>query len=234
VDIRRLFDDLRTVASMPRVEIVASRGGAVEEEALQELSQPHPRLPVVGRKAVGAALLPLDRFEDVDGYLANLRYARRRVRRASKLGYVVAPFDPDERRSDLLAIHKSMPERQGRPMDAEYLDPNATFRTGPGFEYIGVLRDDVLVAYCRVLYAGDIASMDRVMGHGDHMADGIMFLLTAGLVEHVKKVRPQTRYLYYDMFFGAGEGLRQFKTRVGFQPHWVRWRREAGRRGGRA
>ena len=27
------------------------------------------------------------------------------------------------------------------------------------------------------------------------------------------------------MFFGAAEGLREFKTRVGFRPHYVHWKR---------
>jgi hypothetical protein len=27
------------------------------------------------------------------------------------------------------------------------------------------------------------------------------------------------------MFFGAAEGLREFKTHLGFRPHYVRWTR---------
>ena len=63
------------------------------------------------------------------------------------------------------------------------------------------------------------------MGHGNYLADGIMFLLIASIVEHVKTVRSDTRYLYFDMFFGAGDGLRAFKTSAGFRPHYVHWRR---------
>ena len=64
------------------------------------------------------------------------------------------------------------------------------------------------------------------MGHGDHLANGVMFLLMSGIVDHVKSARPQARYLFYDMFFGAPDGLRAFKTNAGFQPYHVRWRRE--------
>jgi hypothetical protein len=226
--VQRVLDDLRTLVTMPRVEVVASRGGAVEDELWRDFNRPHPRFKVVARKAVGAELLPLDELASAEEYLERLRYARRRVRRASRLGYTVALFDPSERRADLLAIHASLPERQGRPIDAEYLDPAANSPTGPDYAYVGVLRDGTIVAYSRVRYAGDIAGMDRVMGHGDHLAAGVMFLLVAGIVEHVKEVRPQMRYIYYDMFFGAGEGLREFKTRAGFTPHYVRWKREVG------
>jgi hypothetical protein len=223
--LRGRLDDLRTIAAMPRIDLVASRGSPEEEAELEYLRSRHPRYKVVGRKVVGAALLPLDGFDDAEGYLAELRYARRRVRRADRLGYSFAPFEPDARRAELLAIHTSMPERQGRAIDPSYLDPEATYPHGAAFDYVGIVRADVLLAYSQLLYAGDMAAMARVMGHGEHLADGIMFQLVAGIVGHLKQARPQTRYLFYDMFFGAAPGLREFKTRAGFRPHYVRWKR---------
>jgi|tagenome__1003787_1003787.scaffolds.fasta_scaffold20943885_2 hypothetical protein len=226
--LRRLLGDLRMAATMPRVEIVVSRGRRHEEECLRQFRQRHPRLKIVGRKVMGVALLRLDEFPGDDGYLERLRYARRRVRRAHRLGYTVATFDPNERRAELLAIHSSLPERQGRPMDAPYLDPDASYEIAPHLESIGVLKDGVLVAYSELEYAGDIVGTSRIMGHGDHLNNGVMFLLIAGIVEHVKSTRPDIRYVFYDMFFGAGDGLRAFKTHAGFRPYWVRWRREPG------
>jgi hypothetical protein len=225
--VRRLLADVRTAATMPRIELVASRGDPAEDEVLRDYSRPHPRYRIVGSKVVGAALLPLDEFDDVDGYLAHLRYARRRVRRARRLGYVIDRFDPNERRAELLAIHTSLPARQGQPIGAAYVDPAAVYDAGPFVDYLGAFRDETLAAYAQLRYAGEIVGLDRVMGHGDHLRDGIMFLLVAGVVEHVKSTRPHTRYVLYDMFFGAGEGLREFKTRLGFRPHYVRWRRDA-------
>jgi hypothetical protein len=223
--VSHVIADLRTAAKMPRVDVVASRGEPAEEEVLRFFSRPHPRYRIVGNKTFGAALLPLDDFEDVEAYLANLRYARRRVRRAARLGYAVHPFEPEERRSELLAIHTSLPQRQGRPIDDAYLDPAAQYETGPFMEYLGVFQDGALVAYSHLWYAGEIVGMNRVMGHGDHLANGIMFLLMAGIVEHVKRTRPDIHYVFYDMFFGAAEGLREFKTHLGFRPHHVRWTR---------
>jgi hypothetical protein len=225
--LRRTIDDLRTAAAMPRVDIVLSRGRPDEEELLRLFRGRHPRYKVVGRKVVGVALLPLDDVADGDAYLAAHRTARRRARRAERLGYSVAPFDPAPRRSELLAIHSSLPERQGRPIDADYLDADATWETGPQIDYIGVFKDDVLLAYSRVQYAGEIAGLPRIMGHGDHLDNGVMFLLMAGIVDHTKSNRPDARYVMYDTFFGAPEGLRWFKTHLGFQPYYVRWKREA-------
>jgi hypothetical protein len=223
--VRHVISDLRTAAKMPRVDVVASHGEPAEEEVLRFFSRPHPRYRIVGNKAVGAALLPLDEFDDVEGYLANLRYARRRVRRARRLGYVVDRFDPGDRRSELLAIHRSLPERQGQPIDAAYLDPTAEYETGPHMDYLGVFSDGTLVAYSHLWYAGEIVGMNRVMGHGDHLDNGVMFLLMAGIVEHVKTTRSDIHYVFYDMFFGAAEGLREFKTHLGFRPHYVHWKR---------
>ena len=223
--VQRLLGDLQTAMAMPRVDIVVSRGSPAEDRILLELARPHPRYRIVGRKTVGVALLPLDEFDDVEGYLANLRYARRRVKRASRLGHKADLFAPNDRRSELLAIHRSLPERQGRPMAAAYLDPSATYETPPQVEYIGIFREDVLVAYSELEYAGEIVGTSRIMGHGNYLADGIMFLLIASIVDHVKTVRSDTRYLYYDMFFGAADGLRAFKTNAGFRPHYVHWRR---------
>jgi hypothetical protein len=225
----RLRADLRTAATMPRITVLASRGEPGEDEILRAFRRRHPRYKLVGRKVVGVALLRLDAFEDVEGYLAGLRYARRRVRRAARVGYAVREFDPRERRAELHAIRTSLPERQGRPMDPEFLDPGAPYPTGPRIEYLGVFRDDVLVAYVNLEYAGEIVGMMDLFGHGEALADGVMFLLTAGVVERAKVAHPETRFVYYDMFFGASDGLRSFKTNAGFAPYWVRWRREPPR-----
>jgi hypothetical protein len=216
---------------MPRIDIVLSRGRPDEEELLQLFRRRHPRYKVVGRKVVGVALLPLDDLADGEAYLATptRRYARRRARRADRLGYSVALFDPARRRSELLAIHESLPERQGRPIDADYLDADATWETGPHIDYVGVFKDDVLLAYSRVQYAGEIAGLPRIMGHGDHLDNGVMFLLMAGIVDRTKSYRPEARYVMYDTFFGAPDGLRSFKTNLGFEPYYVRWKREPAR-----
>jgi hypothetical protein len=230
--LRRLVGDLRTAATMPRLTIVLSRGSEEEEAVLERFRRRHPRYRIVASKAVGVALVALDDVTGVDDYLAGLRYARRRVRRAARLGYRFEVFDPDERRDELLAIHASLPERQGRPIDPEYLDPDVVHDRGPDIEYVGVFLDGVVVAYSRLDYLGEIAGMGRIMGHGDHLEKGVMFLLTAEIVGHVKATRPGARYLFYDMFFGAPDGLRAFKTNLGFRPYYVRWVREPARAGG--
>ena len=83
----RLLADLRTAVTMPRVDVVASRGEPAEDEILRFLRRPHPRYRIVGNKVVGAALLPLDEFDDLDGYLAPLRYAESEGWLARRVGH---------------------------------------------------------------------------------------------------------------------------------------------------
>ena len=199
---------------MPRVTIVLSRGGEEEEAVLARFRRRHPRYRIVASKAVGVALVPLDDVTGVDDYLAGLRYARRRVRRAARLGYRFDVFDPDERRDELLAIHASLPERQGRPIDPEYLDPDAVHDRGPDIEYVGVFLDGVVVA----VQPPGLPRRDR--GHGPHHGsrrpprEGGHVPAHRGDRGPCQGHPPGARYLFYDMFFGAPDGLRAFKTNL--------------------
>jgi hypothetical protein len=59
-----------------------------------------------------------------------------------------------------------------------------------------------------------------ILGHGDHLANEIMYLLFQGVVED------QAGYsgvLYYNRFDSGTEGLRFFKSRLGFYEGDVAW-----------
>ena len=114
--VQRLLDDLQTAMAMPRVDIVVSRGSPAEDRILLELRGR------IGSDVRGRWRCCRSTNSMMSKDLANLRYARRRVKRASRLGHKADLFAPNDRRSELLAIHRSLPERQGRPMAAVYLD----------------------------------------------------------------------------------------------------------------
>jgi hypothetical protein len=227
---RHTFDDFRTGASMPHVDVALSSGPPGEDELLHLFRRHHPRYKVVGLKVVvGVALLPLDDLADLadgEAYLATRRYARRR---AERLGGSVALFDPVPRRSEVLAIHASLPKRQGRPIDADYLDADAIWETGPQIDHLGVFEDDVLLAQSCEHYGGEIAGLPPIMGHGDHLDNGVMFPPMAGIVDHTKSSRPGARHVMHDTFIGAPDGLRSFKTNLGFQPNYAGWERKPAR-----
>lgn len=168
-----------------------------------------------------------------DAYLAASAgsYARRKLRRAERDGYTFASIERDDYLDDIFAINTSMQARQGRPMDEHYRKRPEPY--GPLPEYTcprhrmgtyGVLKDGHLVAYTWVYMSGEMCMFNTILGHGDHMEAGVMYLLVAGVIRELM-TSAGLRYAMYERHTSGTEGLRFFKERMGFGPHWVDWQR---------
>jgi hypothetical protein len=194
----------------------------------QAFTARHPRFPFVQRKTFGAALrdLNIPRETLFDG--PHFTYLRRKVRRAEKLGYRVVPIDPSHYLDQIMRIHASGPVRQGRVMQADYLDRNkvSLFNTKPGPWY-GVLDPEgTLQAYCHLPVIGDCCAYSRILGNAGKLDHGIMYLLiyyTVTRMHHLRITQGHPTWVMYDMFLGGLEGLREFKRRAGFSPERVTW-----------
>ncbi len=162
-------------------------------------------------------------------------WMRQKVRRAVKLGYEFAAFEFDEYLDDVYEINTSKGERQGRPMTQAYRErpqprgrsaeqPCPRHRTG----WFGVFREGKLFAYAKVPQCGEMMLFSMILGHGDHMEDGLMNLL---VYEAVKWHREQagTSYAVYFLHDSGTTGLQFFKRKMGFAGYVVRW--ELGHRG---
>lgn len=217
----------REVARLPRVEIPLW-GGETCEAMYRSFTSRHARFPLVQRKAWGIALLPLtDTFET---YFSDPERSllRRKARRAEKKGYRYDRFLARSRLDELLAINASAPERQGRAMDDAYLDADAfasSLDRCP--EFRGVFdREGTLVAYAEVPVCGDLFLLSRLLGHEEHLDEGVMYLLIGEVVREMTARREGTGHPawgMYDTMVGAGPGLRFFKERLGFRSYNVRW-----------
>lgn len=190
--------------------------------------EPHPRFKVIQRKRWGVALLRLP--DQPAQYLKGKpREALRTNRnRCLGLGYRFGTVDPLARLDDILAVHRSIPERQGRPMDSSYLDPAALRDYFTTREKVFAVLDanGTLKAYAEVLVVGEVAILNRLMGHGDALENGVMYLCISEAVLELSQRRRESGqpvWLSYDTFFGGSPGLRYFKERLGFRPYKVRW-----------
>lgn len=154
------------------------------------------------------------------------RTARKRADRAERLGYRFAEIEAHDHADDIFAINTSLDERQGRPMSAGYRERPSV---SPDPEYAcprhavrryGVLSGRRLVAYLWLYRAGDLGLVSSILGHGDYLDDGIMYLLMQGCIE---REIPHGGFLVYNRHDSGTEGLRFYKERCGFDPAEVAW-----------
>lgn len=202
------------------------------QNLFEKFTAPHPRLEGYGTYEPGASILVVRSYEE---WWDNVgQYTRRKVRRAGKRGYVFAEIERDDHLDDIYAINTSMEERQGRPMTESYQKRPGPFGALPAstcprhrIRAFGVLHEGRLVAYTWIHQVGEMCLFSTILGHGDHLNEGIMFLLVAESLR-VLTDEAGTRYAMYNMHYSGTEGLRFFKERMGFRPFRVRWVAEDG------
>jgi hypothetical protein len=201
------------------------------DRLFDKFTAPHPKHPEYGAYQNGCSILVLPQaFDDYwmgpAGY-----YTRRRVRKAQKLGYTFEIIDRDQWIDDIFAINTSMAERQGREMTESYRSRPDPYGEPPPYpcprhqvRTYGVIKDGHLYAYSWVFQVGEMCLFSTILGHGDHLADGVMFLLISEILRDLLDVAG-TRYAMYNMHISGTEGLRFFKEQMGFRGYWVDWQR---------
>lgn len=155
--------------------------------------------------------------------------SRNMVRKAQKLGYVYRRANPEEWLDDVLAIRTSDPLRQGKPIP-EYFKQRPkrlmldAFEGGcqyHGEEFYGIFKDERLVAYATVFFYGELGQVNHILGHKEHLGEGVMNLLVWEAVNDIIERRPWVRainYLYPDK---PDSGIGVFKRSIGFEPACV-------------
>lgn len=149
--------------------------------------------------------------------------SRNMVRKANKY-YYYTTFNYNSRLNEIYEINTSTPHRQGKPMTVAY-----TSRPQPSsqwdlcnsihrYTFIGGFNEDgVLRAYCALAILGDIAIINQILGHVDHLPNGIMNGLMAYMVAYLQRSTKCTYINYLDLT-SCSVGLAKFKLSVGFEP----------------
>lgn len=155
------------------------------------------------------------------------RTARKRVARAERHGYRFEVVKRHEYVDDIYEINTSLKERQGRPMSDGYLQrpsrtPLPAYACGRhAIRTYGVLHGTNLAAYLWLYRAGELALVSSILGHADHLDEGIMYLLVAGALE--TEISHGQGALVYNRHDSGTDGLRFFKERCGFEERRVEW-----------
>ena len=208
---------------------VSMFGSEYARERFGYFSSPHPQFPLIPRKSMGAAMIDLQA-----GYADYQRskfrtLAKRKLKAAKQRKYSYAKIDAASAIDQVMEINASRPERGGRPMLPLYLNRSKfeLILGEIGNAHVVRCPDGKIVAYALVPNIGDLWTLDYVLGHGDHLSSGVMYLLMAHVIEEkfeLAKTAGNPKWIMYDTWFGANAGLRQFKAALGFSPYWVRWR----------
>jgi hypothetical protein len=208
---------------------VSMFGGEYAREKFRYFSSPHPQFPLIPRKSLGAAMIELQ-GSYADYRLSKMRgIAKNNLKLAMKRKYSYAKIDALSALDQIMEINRSRPERGGSPMAPLYFDRSKfeLILRAIGNAHVVRCRAGKIVAYALVPNFGDLWTFDYVLGHGDHLKSGIMYLLMARVIEEkfeLAKTAGNPKWIMYDTWLGANPGLRQFKAVVGFSPYWVRWR----------
>lgn len=184
----------------------------------------HPKFPLVRKKTIGLALIDKRDFESSETYLKSVNGKNSAAyfsRKAAKNECVFKSINANDFVDEIDAIHISAGQRQGRSIDASYLDKITEYPADEHNLYFGVFKDEKLVAYLWIVRSGELLLMNRIMGHNDFLDLGIMYLLVTSFVQAAFEI--SSPVIMYDTLLGGGDGLKLFKKRCGFKPYRVKW-----------
>lgn len=221
-------DLISTWPTMQSIE-VGIWGGDMQRRIYERMVSRHPKFPIFRLKTVGVALIELP--ETVEEYVAGdkRRLVRNRGNKALKAGYSFSRMDPAASLDDVLAVNLSNVKRQGGELPRRYTDPAevAAWSRQEGDFFCVRDKERKVVAYIHGVDLGEVYSLDTVIGHFDYLQDGVVWLLIRETVKECiarRRNGSSLRYVMYDMYLGALEGLRFFKQQMGFLPYRVKWR----------
>ncbi len=230
---RRRFDALRArwertraLLRAPRIQI-ETYGDAKAWAIHRSFTARHRRFKFTSAKRWGVALVELP--STPQAYVASIsRSVRKQRTKAINAGYRHAVVRVDERLEEIFEVNTSSPSRQGRPMGAVYVERDRIVENlGAQTPIHAILAaDGRLVAYANYADIGDAFALHYLIGHADHLAAGVMYLLVAEVVAScIAARRPDgmPRWLMADTFWGASPGLAYFKERAGFHMYTVDW-----------
>jgi len=227
--LNRVLRILRELKDLPKLRLRIDPGHSEGRNMYLSFTQRHPRFFVFRHKTMGVALIRLGDFNQFEDYLKTVNgknSAAYYARRCSKLGYETRQFDPNQYQERILEINQSMDVRQGRPMPDNYRC-HIDYPLNAYNRYWGVFKDGELVSYVWMVITGEVRILKRLLAHAGHMPQGVMYKMLVDLVKDefgCLKQNPSVPVnIMYDTFFGASEGIRLFKRRLGFKPYKIKW-----------
>jgi hypothetical protein len=173
------------------------------------------------------------------------------IKRAAKSGYYCKPFPRSQFLPDIVEINRSKPVRSGGQMRQTYLKgveemggyptkpvslemPRChvhfdlwwgVFKTEEGYKQGDVETGERLCGYINLRRLGNYGLYSLILGHGEHLSEGIMYALHLAIIEWLADpANPFGRgfdFLVYAGYKQGTEGLQQWKRKFGFEPAYL-------------
>ena len=156
--------------------------------------------------------------------------SRNMISKARRLGYYFKNVDPTEVGQDIYEVRTSDPMRQGRGIPEYFYTNPPKFvidRSKVGCHqhdelFIGVFLGEKLVSYVTLFVFGQLAEINHILCHNDHLNNGVMnfnlYCAVNYLVENNKEVK-YLNYLYVSE--NKNSGIDLFKRSMGFKSRQI-------------
>jgi hypothetical protein len=223
--IQKVFRIIREVKELPSLQITLDNS-ETGKRLYDSFTERHPKLKLIRKKTIGVELVKLKDFTNEEEYIKSVNGKNSAAyfsRKAAKANYVFSEIDPNKYVDEIFTVNNSAGSRQGREMDESYTTKMTAYPIDEHNSYYGILNGKNLVAYLWIVKSGELAVLNRLLADADHMNAGVMYLLITSYISHAVKEKSETKFIMYDTFFGATDGLKMFKKRCGFVPHRVKW-----------
>ena len=134
---------------------------------------------------------------------------RRKIRKAEKEGYHFGEIDWNDYLDDIFKINTSKDVRSGGEMLGWYREPvKPRYHSSEEQcykKYYGIFKDGRLWAYLHLVLCGDFGFFKYIIGHADHLKNGIMYrLVSCAVREYVG--HHQIKWLSYGIFPAGSKG----------------------------
>ncbi len=151
------------------------------------------------------------------------RETRREIRLAAKQGYEFSEFVWNDYLGDIYEINISKEMRQSEPMRGWYRDPvQPRYHSREELQYLryyGAFKGGKLYAYFHFWICGDMGVGKHILGHAQHLKNGIMNGLISYSVQECAR-NSQIQWLCYGDH-NEGSSLESFKRHAGFQGYAI-------------
>ena len=222
----KIKDTLVAIAKLPSVTVRLGSDSTAKKLHAAFTSR-HPKYFLIRNKAYGVALIRLADFSSAKEYIDSVNGKNSAAyfsRKSARAGYTFSAFDPNDLIDEIHEINLSANSRQGRNMDESYTKKRAGYPIDEHNRFVGIFLNEKLVAYLWIVASNELFLMNRILGHADHLSNGIMYQLVTSCVASLMQSEKPSGVVMYDTLFGAGEGLKMFKERCGFKPYKLNWK----------